>query len=211
MSPFKSKEEEVMSERKYSLEQDLREASAMAEGLDRYIQGDQLYGTAGSGGFLSSGNLPSLTIGALVMRIRRLKAQNDKMTNAQREQLRQIETKHQAVLKEWRYRYQDRMVWEANSRLDAMAVFFEECSSNPRICSQVYMPEVLRRTTVQELMQPMKDLNVAELPEVEKKARMMDSKLRRFVRAAPFVWSQELAPYYPPEEYWWMYNAPQEI
>ena len=39
-----------MSERKYSIEQDLREAGAMVEGLDRYIKGDQLYGTTGSGG-----------------------------------------------------------------------------------------------------------------------------------------------------------------
>jgi hypothetical protein len=200
-----------MSERKYSLDQDLREASAMAEGLDRYIQGDQLYGTSGSGGFLSSGNLPSLTIGALLMRIRRLKAQSDKMTNPQREQLREIETMHQAVMKEWRYRYQDRMVWEANSRLDAMQTFFEECASNPRICSQIYLPEVLRRTTVQELIQPMKDLNVADIADIEKKAHAIDSRLRRFVRGAPFVWSQELAPYYPQDVYWWMYNAPQEI
>jgi hypothetical protein len=200
-----------MSERKYSIEQDLREASAMAEGLDRYIQGDQLYGTAGSGGFLSSGNLPSLTIGALLMRIRRLRAQNEKMNDSQRQQLQQIEMKHQAVLKEWRYRYQDRMVWEANSRLDAMGAFFDECASNPRICSQIYLPEVLRRTTVQELIEPMRDLNVAELPEIEKKAHTIDARLRRFVRTAPFVWSRELEPYYPQNVYWWMYNYPQEI
>lgn len=200
-----------MSEKKYSLDQDLREATAMAEGLERYIQGDQLYGTAGSGGFLSSGNLPSLTIGALLMRIRRLQGQVGKMTDGQNEQLRQIEARHQAVLKDWRYRYQDRMVWEANSRLDAINAFFDECTSNPRICSQVYMPEVLRRTTVQELIQPMKDLNVADLPDIEKKAHGIDARLRRFVRTSPFVWSQELASYYPQEVYWWMYSAPQEI
>jgi hypothetical protein len=200
-----------MAEKKYSIDQDLREAGAMADGLERYIQGDQLYGTAGSGGFLSSGNLPSLTIGALLMRMRRLQAQVDKMTDSQREQLRQIEAKHEAVLKEWRYRYQDRMVWEANSRLDAINAFFDECASNPRICSQIYNPEVLRRTTVQELIQPMRDLNVADLADIEKKAHAVDARLRRFVRSSPFVWSPELAPFYPQEVYWWMYNSPQEL
>lgn len=200
-----------MSEQKYSIEQDLREANAMVEGLDRYIQGDQLYGTTGSGGFLSSGNMPSLTIGALVMRIRRLKAQSEKLNNMQRDQLREIEVMHQALLKEWRYRYQDRMVWEANSRLDAMSTFFEECSSNPRLCAQVYMPEVLRRTTVQELFQQMQDLNVAQFDEVMKKARAVDARLRRFVRPSAFVWSSDLQPVYPQEVYWWMYNRPQEV
>ncbi len=200
-----------MSERKYSIEQDLREAGAMVEGLDRYIKGDQLYGTTGSGGFLSSGNMPSLTIGALLMRLRRLNAQSEKLTSTQREELRMMEVRHQAVLKEWRYRYQDRMVWEANSRLDAMSGFFDECTNNPRLCSQVYLPEVLRRTTVQELFASMQELNVAEYEDIRKKANAVDSRLRRFVRPSQFVWSAELQPHYPQDVYWWMYSRPQEV
>jgi hypothetical protein len=197
-----------MAER-YSIEQDLREAKAMAEGLERYVQGEQLYGAAGSGGFFSGGKMPSLTVGALVMRLRRLRALEGQMNAQQRQQLREIEQKHESVRKEWRYHYEQKMVWEVNSRLDAMAAFFEECASDPKLCARVYLPEVLRRTTVEEILIAMKEMGI-ETRELDKKAKSTDSRLRRFTQPASFVWDQALETAYPQSQFWWMYSHPPE-
>jgi hypothetical protein len=194
---------------RYSIDQDLREAKAMTESLTRYVQGDQLYGTVGGGGFFSGGRMPSMTVGALIMRLRRLRALQDTMTEEQRQQFAEIEQQHEAVRKEWRYHYEQKMIWEANSRLDAMKTFFEECSSDPKLCARVYGPEVLRRTTVEEILIAMKELNIED-EELTKKARGTDSRLRRFTQPSSFVWAKEMQPAYPQSEFWWMYSRPPE-
>lgn len=139
-----------MSETTYALDRDLREAEAMAQGLLSYLQQDRLYGSVGSGGLFGGGSMPSLTIGALLMRLRRLQALSDSLTDAQREQLRRVVAAHDFVRKEWTLRYTDRLLQEATSRLKAMDVFFEECEDNPRTCARNYMPETLRRTIVRQ-------------------------------------------------------------
>lgn len=197
-----------MSE-KYSIDQDLREAKAMTDGLERYIQGDQVYGSV-SGGIFGSGNMPALTIGALAMRLRRLHSLSPKMTDKQREQLQAIQMKHEAVRNEWRNLYEQKLIREANSRLDAMNPFFEECRSDPALCARVYPPEVLRRTITEEIMIALDDLH-SPLDELKQKARRIDASLRRFVQPASFIWADELQSVYPDNQFWWMYNRPPEV
>ena len=50
-----------MAEQKFSIERDVKEAQAMAAALVPYVYEDELYGRIGM-------NMPSLTIGALLMR-----------------------------------------------------------------------------------------------------------------------------------------------
>jgi hypothetical protein len=94
-----------MGEQNYSVEQDLKEAQAMADGLDRYVTEEQLYSTVGSGGFFGGGKMPSLTIGALLMRIRRLHALSDRLNDEQKQQLQAITDQNAKVHKEWRLHY----------------------------------------------------------------------------------------------------------
>ena len=61
-----------MGETNYDRSKDLNEARKMADSLEPYVLGDQVYGSVG-GGFFTGGNMPSLTIGALLMRVRRLR------------------------------------------------------------------------------------------------------------------------------------------
>jgi hypothetical protein len=197
-----------MSE-KYSIDQDLREAKAMTDGLENYIRGDQVYGSV-SGGFFGGGNMPALTIGALAMRLRRLHALSLKMTDKQREELRGIQVKHEAVRQEWRNLYEQKLIREANSRLDAMNPFFEECRTDPRLCRGNYSPEMLRRTITEEIMIALDELH-SPLDELKKKARRVDSSLRRVIQPDTFVWADELQSIYPDHQYWWMYSRPPEV
>lgn len=196
-----------MSEKVYSIEQDLKEAEAMADSLASYVRQDNLYGSVGGGGLFSGGRMPSLTVGALVMRLRRLSQFADEMTDAQRARLDKTIAAHDAAAKEWRVHYEGKMVREANSRLDAMKTFFEECASSPATCPRIYLPEVLRRTIVEELLIAMKERGMDDR-ELITKARDTDSRLRRFVQPSAFVWAEALQPAYDQKQFWWMYGEP---
>ena len=86
-----------MSAQTYRIDTDLSEARAMADGLDAYVRQDELYGHAGGGGLFGGGKLPSLTIGALLLRLRRLRALADQLTPAQQRTLDEIQASNDAV------------------------------------------------------------------------------------------------------------------
>lgn len=189
-----------MAEQTYSLDQDLKEAQAMAKALTPYIYGKDIYGRAG-------GNMPALTIGALLMRLRRLRAMSINMNDKQRAQLNEIETRHEEVRREWTNAYESKIVQEALSRLNGMKAFFDECGSEPRSCASAYMPEALKRTIVEEIRLAMRDSNMASA-ELDAKVRSTDMRLRGFVQPSSFVWASALENIYPSDKFWWLYNRP---
>lgn len=195
-----------MSDTVYNADRDLREARAMAEGLIPYVYEETLYGRT-RGGMFGSGNLPALTIGALLMRLRRLRALEDILSPAQRDLLSQIERQHEAARSEWRQHYLEKLHREGESRLKAMNTFFDECADDPRQCPNIYLPEVLRRTIVQEIARALEELG-EEHGELIKAMRRVDTKLRGYTQPADFIWASDLAGVYPPGEFWWMYAAP---
>ncbi|MEO1442180.1 MAG: hypothetical protein AAFV33_17405, partial [Chloroflexota bacterium] len=60
----------------YSLFTDLNQLESMIRSLESYLKGSELYGSVG-GGFLTGGNNPQLTPGAVLMRMRRLDVLRD--------------------------------------------------------------------------------------------------------------------------------------
>ncbi len=191
----------------YDIARDLREAVAMAEGLDRYVRGTELYGSTGGGFFASS--MPSLTVGALVMRLRRLHALSDQLDPRQREQLEAAQKEFDRVQKEWNFHFSGKIGKEALSRLDAMRAFFSECSKSNATCAQNYAPEALRRTIVEEL-RPVIEANQAPAEGLAEKLRSTDASLRAVVQPDQFIWSPLLQPVYPQAVYWWLYQRPPQ-
>lgn len=196
-----------MAEHGYSVSKDLREAEAMVKALESYVQGDALYGSVGLGGFFSMGSTPSLTLGALLMRIRRLNVLKDQLNDEQREKLTKIEHLNAEARDEWRVHYDRKLHREALSRLDAMTTFFEECHNDPKLCARVYGPEANRRTIVQEIIIAMEDLGL-EHDDVKEKMRSIDSRLRRYVSPDEFFWDSQVQPAYPERPFWWLYQRP---
>lgn len=200
-----------MSEREYTVDKDLKEARAMVNGLEDYVRGDELYVNIG-GGLFGGGNMPMLTVGALVMRLRRLHALADagKLNAQQQLDLKKLDDSHEAVRRAWTHHYEQKMKREINSRLDAMKTFFEEASTSMKLAARVYLPEVLRRTIVEELLQSLESYHV-DVSEERKKARATDNKLRQFTAPSPFVWDTALESVYPNDRFWWMYVSPPPI
>jgi hypothetical protein len=195
-----------MSEQTLDLDGDLREARDMADGLEDYVRGSELYGSLG-GGLFGSGKGPALTVGALLLRLRRLNALRDKLSPAQLSTLAAAEAKHDTVRKEWTRHYTEKIVREANSRLDAMRAYFEECSNNARLCASAYLPEAMRRSIVEEIVEYMATNNMPS-EELATKMKGADGKLRRYIQATDFIWAAELMPVYPQERFWWLYARP---
>ncbi|QPC82824.1 hypothetical protein G4Y79_00160 [Phototrophicus methaneseepsis] len=190
----------------YSIETDLKEAEAMAQGLSDYVRGDQLYGNTG-GGFFS--RMPSLTIGALVMRLHRLNILDTSMNDSQRQRLEKATALHNQVQREWFAHYEEKLLWEIESRLNSMRAFFRECRENADQCPQLYKPEALKRTIVEELVQTMPDLRI-ESDSVDKLVKETDGMLRSLITKSDFLWDEALAPIYPMDKYWWLYSSPPE-
>ena len=188
----------------YSISQDLKEAQALVNALVPYVYQDQLYGNAG-GGFFS--RLPALTLGGILLRLKRLDVLQPEMTDKQRTTFDSVIEKNADIAKEWRSHYEGKMLREANSRLDAMRMYFNECASNMKLCASQYLPEALRRTTVQVLLEELKDWGVED-DDLTTKVRARDGELRRYVQPSDFVWSPSLASVYDSKVYWWLYNRP---
>ncbi len=195
-----------MVDRAFDADRDLREAKAMVDGLVPYVYEDALYGRTKTGLFGGSA-MPALTIGGLLLRLRRLEAIADRLSPAQRDQLSQVSAAHDAIRAEWRQHYIEKLQREGASRLKAMATFFEECEDSPRSCAGIYPPEVLRRTIVQEVMRALAAQGEPH-DELLKAMRGVDGKLRRFTAPTDFLWEDALIPAYPQGEFWWLYAAP---
>lgn len=193
--------------KQYSLFSDLNELEKMIGELPRYLKGRELYGSIG-GGFLTGGTAPKLTIGAMLMRLRRLHILEKALNTRQKSDLHALSQKHAVIRQEQAAAYQQKMEREAHSRLDAMKQFFEECGRDPGACGGIYNPEVIRRTIVQELITQMNVEGIVS-EELDQKLRKTDSQLRRYVQPADFVWDPVLAPVYDPSTYWWMYMSPR--
>ncbi len=192
----------------YSFDQDLREAEAMVNGLENYLKGDELYTSMG-GGFLGFGNMPALTVGALLMRLRRLNDLRMQLNSDQRERLHAINQKHEAIRSEWRAHYDKKLLWEANSRLDAIRHYFAEAAQSMDMAANAYKPEQLRRTIVQDILNTLPDLNIHSA-ELDTKVREIDNRLSSLAGdRAGFLWDAQLEPAYPQKDYWWLYRKPR--
>ncbi len=192
----------------YDFDQDLREAEAMVKGLENYLKGDELYASV-SGSAFAFGDMPALTVGALLMRVRRLHILHDRLTRSQRERLDSITTQYEGIRDAWRVHYDQKVLWEANSRLNAMHAYFADAAQTMDMAASAYRPEQLRRTIVQDILADMDTLHIRSA-DLDTKVREIDNRLSYIaVESTRFLWDPQLEPAYPQDAYWWLYRKPR--
>ncbi|GAB5492485.1 MAG: hypothetical protein Phog2KO_27000 [Phototrophicaceae bacterium] len=191
----------------YKFGQDIKQAVKMAEVLEDYVRSEQLYGYAA--GLFST--MPSMTVGALLLRLRRLDILREHLKDYQSKQLDTAIDRYMLVRTNWTYHYSEKLHEEAYSRIDAMKAFFYECSDNIRNCIGIYKPEIMRRTIVQELLREMDDLNVGQGAELTSKIEDIDEKLLKVTEKAKFQWADILQSAYDNQEFSWLYRSPPNI
>ena len=194
-----------MSEANYTIDRDLEEAKALADNLLPYVYEDEIYGSIG--GMYGNTSMPSVTIGALLLRLRRLHALENQLTDAQKARLADVDAQNASIHNEWTIHYHNKMVAEANSRLKMTERYFDDCAEDPRSCANNYLPEALRRTIVEEILAGLERYNVSN-PDLKRVVQSVDSGLRRYVQPTEFIWTKALQPAYPHDAYWWLYARP---
>lgn len=191
---------------RYSLRRDLDEMERMVERLGDYLLGDAMYLSIGVAAFRGSSS-PQMTIGALLLRRRRLMRLRAKLKRADGIRFDAALVEHSKLQREWTLHYEQKLLREIPMRLRLMAAFFRECSENPRDCAGAYPIEALRRTIVGEILLAMMEFGY-EKSEVIASVCSADQALRRILQAGEFIWSPLLAPVYPQDDFWWLYGRP---
>ena len=191
-----------MSEHNYNFHRDLHEVKKMAEALNYYVRQAQLYYNIGS-------DLPTMTLGGFVMRVRRLQyLMKDDLTDKQVATLNEVQDKHHKVLQEWHYHYTVKLISEINSRLDVMSRYITDCNENPARCHDYYRPEALRRTIIEDLLGVTTHLEIKEKTTLQKRTKEIDGHLRPLLEKTEFLWDDNLQAIYPERDYWWLYRKP---
>jgi hypothetical protein len=191
----------------YNIFNDLHDLERMVGSLKDYLKSNDIYGSIG-GGIFTGGGAPNLTIGTIIMRLRRLEALRDMLDARRQESLDRTLAQFETIRDDMWDRYTLKMEREAHSRLDAMTRFFEECRDDPQNCPRIYGPEAFRRTVVEELVTTMTAADIHS-QELDSKVSRMDKQLRRYLIPSEFQWDDLLKPIYPQNNYWWLWMAPQ--
>ena len=191
---------------RYSFERDLDELEQMVERLGDYLLGDAMYLPVG-GGFFRGSSTPQMTIGALLLRRRRLSQLRAKLKRVDGLRLDAALAQHDDLQREWTLHYEKKLLREVPMRLKVMAGFFRECSESPRDCAGAYPVEALRRTIVQEILIALDEFAYDE-NEATVSARAADIALRRLLHAGDFIWAPQLEAVYPRATFWWLYASP---
>jgi len=196
---------------RYSIDRDLKEIAKMGETLQHYVLSDMLYMSI-EGGLFGSRDMPQITMGAFLLRLRRLNQFRDEMNGVQQATLDKAIAQHNAVRNEWTVHYEQKMEREAESRLKLLAEFFRDCRDNVKECSDAYRVEALKRTIVQELVMAL-DEQGYESQAVKSRVYHTDKELRGWVTDGEFIWSDKLMSVYPKERFWWLYGRvePTEV
>ena len=180
----------------------------MVERLGDYLLGDAMYLPVG-GGFFRGSSTPQMTIGALLLRRRRLTWLRAKLKRADGIRLDAALAQHEDLQREWTLHYEQKLQREVPIRLKGMAGFFRECSENPRDCSGAYPVEAQRRTIVQEILFAMTEFGY-DKRKFTTAVRPADQALRRLLHVGEFIWSPLLEAVYPKAAFWWLYGSPAD-
>ena len=190
----------------YSVARDLDELLQMAGRLQEYLLSDKLYLALG-GGFFRGGR-PQLTLGAFLLRRRRLAMLRHRLDETRRAELREALARHEELQREWRLHYEKKLAREAASRLKLMGEFMRDCAESPRDCATAYPVEAMRRTILQEILLALDEFDYAS-GDLSARVERVDGALRRYLLPGDFIWPTELESVYAPLEFWWLYSAPQ--
>jgi hypothetical protein len=189
-----------MAEQNYSIERDLKELQTMTAALVPYVYEDELYGRVGM-------NMPSLTLGVVLLRLHRLRARANRLTPEQLSILEQAEGQTQSVRREWTSHFEKKLIREAEARMRDILTYLREAKESPRSGDNGYLLEAVRRTIVQELLDAMPE---AQRRTEQAKVAEVDSGLRRSLYDSDFIWAKDLEPVYPASIYWWLYKRPHQ-
>ncbi len=181
-------------------------AQAMADELENYVLGDDLYRQlvvrtpAGD-------RMPRMSLGLFLESLKELEwaAQAGHLTAQQKQALAEMNQALEDIRQRFPTAYREKLSWELKSNLDSWNWFLQECRENPRRCREEYPFEVRIRNRIATLV----DALGREVPtEHASRLKRLDARLRELFVPGRFILAQELEARYPRDRYWWLYGEP---
>ncbi|NDJ75615.1 MAG: hypothetical protein GYB65_05090 [Chloroflexi bacterium] len=182
----------------FDLERDLRTLAAMASNLTPYLYEQELYGHL-------SGDLPRLTLGGLLLRLHRLSALSDILDPEQQTVVHDARLNFEAERAQWAVHYDNKLQFELQARVEALARFLDECAREDSACAVEYPIQAEKRTMIEHLRAEAAERNIPTNDLVPRLAQV-DTRLKRSTREGAFISDARLVPAYPQDRYWWLYS-----
>lgn len=187
----------------YDPESDLRALEAMAANLTPYVYEEALFGTL-------SPNLPKLTVGALLLRLYRLKGLEDQLDPDQQNRLHDAQMNFERLRSEWITHYEAKIEQEIQSRLRTFKAFLNDYADNNALVREGYPAEAIHRTMLYHLSEEARHLEIWT-DDFEDELDRQDGRLRAILAAGgEFLWAETLESLYPKSTFWWLYGYPQD-
>lgn len=179
------------------VQQELKTLSAMLSNLKPYLYGEELFAETGRG-------MPKLTVGGILLRLEWLQGVAESLDSNTQAKIATANTDFEHLRYEWQTHYEEKILRELRSRLNALQWFLDDCGSNPNSCKGNWATEAEKRTIIAALLREAKRLKV--LPDgVQAEVSNLDGGLRKHHQKGDFIWDERLQTSYPRDEFWWLY------
>jgi hypothetical protein len=190
----------------YTPDSDLQFIEACAPELEAYLLASGIYWPLAQ----PKGRvvLPRLTLGGLLLALRRLGAVELGLPGSQAVRLTRARTRIETERLRWSAAMATKIALEIHAYFSLWRAYLDDLSDSPEPNAELYATEVRQRTMLQ-LVATAPEFD--PLPaEVNQALHGFDGRLRERFAAGPFVWENQLAPAFPPPEYWFLYGRPTE-
>ncbi len=180
--------------------------AAMADEMAAYVQSDVLFWEPDrhrAGGAA----LPKLTLGGLLLALRRLDTLHQHLTPDQAHAMARARREMDFHRRNHRRRYGDKLVRDLRSRLDTWAWYLQDCRREGQEAIVYYPRQVETRVKITLLLDEAEQIGVETRVWQERLSRL-DKQLRADWVKGDFCWPAPLASGFAPDRFWYLYGRP---
>lgn len=175
--------------------QDLAFVQAGVEELETYLLSEELYWPLSGFSWL-----PRLTIGGLLLALKRLGGRSD--FPAEAAQALSLEARLEALRSKWRSAWENKCRREVRARLDLWSNYLSDYRQSPESQAGSYPQQVQWRVILQLL--------AGEFPLPPKEVEILaelDTMMKPFWSPGGFVWDPALEEAFPQAGFWFLYGS----
>ena len=182
------------------LENDLAFLHASAPVLEEYLLSDVLYyPVTGERGHQLTGDTTRLTLGNLLLSLRRLQAASFPADQAA--ELQSLSGQIDGVKAQWRSRWGVKVRQEIPNRVMLWKNYLDEWGEAPKAKAGDYPYNVRLRVILELLLAEADNLLVKE----KDLLRSLDMRLKGKSSQGEFIWDEDLAGEFPADRFWFLY------
>jgi hypothetical protein len=188
-----------------ALMRDLAIVEAMVAGMPEYLISDVATWD------MRRKDMPLLTIGGCLMRLRRLSALQGHLVSTERMALAKARMAFDEALQEKVVRFEQRAHGELNARLREWTTYIRDLAHSSKIAAdrRRYATMVDTRVLIGELVDKLSEHPYRLDGRVPRDVAALDRRLRPLWQPGAFVLDGVWQPAYPAERYWWLYGHPK--